>query len=102
MGELFGKKKKNAEEQARTEAKSFFDCIAPATIKFYANFYIVGDTYRCVWVIREYPPSTEEQAILSHLADHSGVTLRIYNRLVEAYEQRQIANNPSLEEMIRR
>ena len=75
------------------ETKSFFDCIAPATIRFYANYFLVGDTYRCVWVIREYPPSTEEQAILSHLADHSGVTLRIYNRLVEAYEQRQIANN---------
>lgn len=67
--------------------------IAPTTIKFYANYFLVGDTYRCVWVIREYPPSTEEQAILAHLADHSGVTLRIYNRLVEAYEQRQIANN---------
>ena len=93
LGKLFGKKKKSAEEQARVETKSFFDCIAPATIKFFANFYIVGDTYRCVWVIREYPPSTEEQAILSHLADHSGVTLRMYNRLVEAYEQRQIANN---------
>lgn len=90
---LFGKKKMTEEEQLRAEAKSFFDCIAPATIKFYANYYIVGDTYRCVWVIREYPPSTEEQAILSHLADHSGVTLRMYNRLVETYEQRQIANN---------
>lgn len=58
-----------------------------------ANYFLVGDTYRCVWVIREYPPSTEEQAILSHLADHSGITLRMFNRLVEAYEQRQIANN---------
>ena len=93
LGKLFGKKKKVGEERARMETKSFFDCIAPATIRFYANYFLVGDTYRCVWVIREYPPSTEEQAILSHLADHSGVTLRIYNRLVEAYEQRQIANN---------
>lgn len=93
LGKLFGKKKKVGEERAKMETKSFFDCIAPATIRFYANYFLVGDTYRCVWVIREYPPSTEEQAILSHLADHSGVTLRIYNRLVEAYEQRQIANN---------
>lgn len=93
MGKLFGKKKRGVEEQARVETKSFFDCIAPATIKFYANYFLVGDTYRCVWVIREYPPSTEEQAILFHLADHSGITLRMFNRLVEAYEQRQIANN---------
>ena len=62
MGKLFGKKKRGSEEQARVETKSFFDCIAPATIKFFANYYIVGDTYRCVWVIRENPPSTEEQA----------------------------------------
>ena len=102
MGKLFGKKKRGVEEQARVETKSFFDCIAPATIKFYANFYIVGDTYRCVWVIREYPPSTEEQAILSHLADHSGITLRMFNRLVEAYEQRQIANNATRKNRLKR
>lgn len=46
-----------------------------------------------MWVIREYPPSTEEQAILSQLADRSGVTLRIYHRLVEAMEQRKIIQN---------
>ena len=46
-----------------------------------------------MWVIREYPPSTEEQAILAQLADRSGVTLRIYHRLVEAGEQRKIIQN---------
>ena len=93
MGKLFGKKKSKTQENAEVEVKSFFDCISPATIKFFAHYYIVGDSYRCTWVIREYPPSTEEQAILSHLADHSGVTLRMYNRLVDAFEQRQIAKN---------
>ncbi len=39
------------------------------------------------------PPSTEEQAILSQLADRSGVTLRIYHRLVESMEQRKIIQN---------
>ncbi len=46
-----------------------------------------------MWVIREYPPSTEEQAILSQLADRNGVTLRIYHRLVESMEQRKILQN---------
>ena len=73
--------------------KDFFDCILPGTIKFLSDHYIVGDSYRCVWVIREYPPSTEEQAILSQLADRSGVTLRIYHRLVESMEQRKIIQN---------
>ena len=55
--------------------------------------YIVGDSYRCVWVMREYPPSTDEQAILFRLADRNDVTLRIYNRLVEGMEQKQIVQN---------
>lgn len=78
-------------EQIRT--KDFFDCILPSTIKFMTDHYIIGDSYRCVWVIREYPPTTEEQAILAQLADRSGVTLRIYHRLVESMEQRKIVQN---------
>ena len=90
---LFKKKALTEEQMAAAEAKSFFDCIAPATVKFFADHYIVGDSYRCAWAIREYPPSTEEQAILSHLADHSGITLRMYSRMVDAQEQKQITNN---------
>lgn len=78
-------------EEIRT--KDFFDMILPGTIKFLSDHYILGDSYRCVWVIREYPPSTEEQAILSQLADRSGVTLRIYHRPVESMEQRKILQN---------
>ena len=78
-------------EEIRT--KDYFDCIAPATIKFYTDYYIIGDSYRCCWVIKEYPPSTEELAILSLLSDKSGVTLRIFNRLVDPMEQRKILQN---------
>ena len=78
-------------EEIRT--KDFFDCILPGTIKFMSDHYILGDSYRCVWAIREYPPTTEEQAILAQLADRSGVTLRIYHRLVESMEQRKIVQN---------
>ena len=78
-------------EEIRT--KNFFDMILPGTVKFLTDHYIIGDSYRSVWVIREYPPSTEEQAILSQLADRSGVTLRIYHRLVESNEQRKIVQN---------
>ncbi len=78
-------------EEIRT--KDFFDMILPGTVKFFSDHYVVGDGYRCVWVIREYPPTTEEQAILSQLGDRSGVTLRIYHRLVESMEQRKIIQN---------
>ena len=78
-------------EEIRT--KDFFDMILPGTVKFMTDHYILGDSYRCVWAVREYPPSTEEQAILSQLADRSGVTVRIYHRLVESMEQRKIIQN---------
>ena len=92
---LFKRKPKELtpEQQEVIATKDFFDCVAPGTIKFLADSYIVGDSYRCAWAIKEYPPSTEEQAILSQLADRNGVTLRIYHRLVEPMEQRQIVNN---------
>ena len=80
-----GKKKElSPEEQEAIRTKDFFDMILPGTVKFFTDHYIVGDSYRCAWAVREYPPSTEEQAILSQLADRNGVTLRIYHRLVEA------------------
>ena len=78
-------------EEIRT--KDFFDMILPGTVKFMSDHYILGDSYRCVWAIREYPPSTEEQAILSQLGDRNGVTLRVYHRLVESMEQRKIIQN---------
>ena len=81
------------EQQEEIRTKDFFDMILPSTVKFMSDHYIVGDSYRCVWVVREYPPTTEEQAILSQLADRNGVTLHIYHRLVESMEQRKIIQN---------
>ena len=85
------KKKELSEEQLEiVEAKDFFDRISPGIIRFYTDHYICGNSFRCVWAVTEYPPSTEETAILAHLADRNGVTLRIYDRLVTAAEQRKI------------
>ena len=82
--------------------KDFFDQILPGTIKFLSDHYVLGDSYRCVWAVREYPPSTEEQAILAQLADRSGVTLRIYHRLVEPNEQRKIIQNATRRNKLKR
>ena len=86
-------KKMNPPQMEAIRTKDFFDCILPGAVRFMSDYYIVGDSYRSVWVVREYPPSTEEQAILSQLADRNGVTLRIYHRLVEPMEQRKIMQN---------
>ena len=46
--------------------QEFLDMIDPSVIKFETDHFICGNTYRCVWALREYPTATEEQAILSH------------------------------------
>ena len=87
------KKELSPEKQELIRTKDFFDCIAPGVIRFFVDYYIVGDSYRCAWAVREYPPSTEEQAVLARIADRNGVTVRIYHRLVEVMEQKKIIQN---------
>lgn len=87
------KKKISPEKAEKIDTKTFFDCVLPGIIKFNVDHYIVGDSYRCAWAVREYPPLTEQQAIFARVADKNGVTLRIYHRLVEAAEQRKIIQN---------
>lgn len=73
--------------------KSFLDMIAPSVVKFYTDYFICGNTFRCVWALREYPTSTSEQAILRYLGEKDGVTLRIYTRHVTAAEEKRIIAN---------
>jgi len=44
--------------------QELLDMIAPSVIKFNTDHFICGNTYRCVWALREYPTATDEQAIL--------------------------------------
>lgn len=73
--------------------RTYLDCIAPGVVKFEVDHYIFGNTYRSVWALREYPASTESQAILRHLGEKSGVTLRIYCRQVSPGEEDRIIDN---------
>lgn len=89
------KKKKIIDENGFTtrRGKDFLDMIAPSVIKFFTDYFIFGNTYRCVWVLREYPTSTSEQAILRYLGEKDGVSLRIYTRHVSAAEEKRIIAN---------
>ena len=78
-------------EEVHTQ--EFLDMIAPSVIKFETDYFICGNTYRCVWALREYPTATDEQAILSHLGEKDGVTLRIYTRHVTPVEEKKIISN---------
>ena len=73
--------------------QEFLDMIAPSIVKFNTDHFICGNTFRCVWALREYPTATNEQAILSHLGEKDGVTLRIYTRHVTAVEEKKIISN---------
>ena len=84
------KKELTPQQQERIITKEYFDHIAPGVVRFYTDHYICGNFYKSCWAVTEYPPTTEETAILAHLADRNGVTLRIYNRLVNSMEQRKI------------
>lgn len=68
----------------------FLDRIAPGAIRFFPDHYIMGNSYRCVWALREFSPITQELALLRDLSNKAGVSLRIYHRQVSAQEQRQI------------
>ena len=62
--------------QEDVRIKAFIDMIVPSVIKFNVDHFICGNTFRCVWALREYPTNTNEQAILRHLGEKDGVTLR--------------------------
>lgn len=87
------RKKEKIEDSQEIAVQDFIDMIAPSTCKFYSEYFLCGNTYRCVWALREYPTSTEDQAILRYLGEKDGVTLRIYTRVVSPLEEKKIIGN---------
>ena len=81
------------DEKDLASVQGFLDRNAPAAIRFYPDHFICGSSYRSVWTLREYPTETQEQAILRHLGEKSGVTLRIFMRHVTAAEEKKIISN---------
>ena len=87
------KKKVTARHTEATPVKSFLDMIAPSVVKFNPDHFICGNTFRCVWALREYPTQTDEQALLRHLGEKDGITLRIYTRQLTPAEEDRILHN---------
>ena len=87
------RKKKAALKPEAVPPKDFLDMIAPAAVKFNTDSYILGGAYHCTLALRGYPTSTEELALLRHLGEKSGVTLRIYPRQVTPTEENAILHN---------
>ena len=96
MAKKVQKKKKSpvpAKPVPEPRPKDFLDMIAPAAVKFNTDSYIVGGACHCTLALRGYPTSTEELALLRHLGEKSGVTLRIYARQVTAAGEKAILHN---------
>ena len=91
-----------ARPQEDVRIQEFLDMIAPSVIKFNTDHFICGNTYRCVWALREYPTATEEQAILRNLGEKDGVTLKIYARHVTPVEEKKIISNAANKNRMKR
>ena len=83
------KKKKKAVPKAPAiqRPKDFLDLIAPGAVQFHTDHYIFGNTYRTVMMLRGYPPTTEEQALLRQLGELEGVTVHLAVRKVSPAEE---------------
>ena len=97
----FFKRKRKTDEETEN-LKAFLDMIAPSIVKFETGYYICGNTFRCIWALREYPTSTDDLAILRHLGEKHGVTLHIYTRMVSPLEERKIVHNAEIRNRMNR
>jgi len=82
-----------ASPQDNVHIQDFLDMISPSVVKFNTDHFICGNTFRCVWALREYPTATDEQAILRYLGEKDGVTLHLYTHHVTPMEEKKIIAN---------
>ena len=102
FNKLFGKfKKAEVEDEEEIKVQDYLDMIAPSTIRFYTEYFICGNSYRSVWALREYPTSTDEQALLRYMGEKDGITLHIYARQVTSVEEKKIIGNAANKNRLR-
>lgn len=78
MGILTKKSPLTQEEKEKIYLKDFMDMISPSVIKFYPSYYVLGNTYRRVFAIRNYPLSTNNKALLRKFGEESNITLKVF------------------------
>jgi len=93
------KKPLTVAEQESQMLKDYLGLIAPSVANFRVNsrHFIIGNTYRSVWAVRGYPTKVSAEAggvaLLSHIGEKDGITVKIYTRKLSDYEQQQILEN---------
>lgn len=84
------------EEVETYRVKSYKELIAPGVLSFRKSpeYYILGNTYRCVWAIRSYAETVQKDsadiAVLHELGEMDGVTLHVYTRRMPDLERNEI------------
>lgn len=86
----------------KSSVKNFLDNISPSVIKFFPEYFIMGNSYRSVWSIRDYQISTEEQALLRVLGEKENITVKIYVRHLTHSEENKIIKNATNKNMMNR
>lgn len=69
--------------------KDFIDMISPSVIKFFPSYYVLGNTFRKVIAIRNYPMQNDRLALLRRIGERNNLTLKVYfNKMsVNDYEK---------------
>lgn len=89
------KKKAAPPAPAAQRPREFLDLIAPGVVQFNTDHYVFGNTYRAAMMLRGYPPTTEELALLRQLGEMDGVTVHLAVRKVTAAEEEAILHAAS-------
>jgi hypothetical protein len=72
----------------------FVDMITPSILKFYPDYYILGNSYRRVFAIKNYSMEIERYAILRKFGEKNNVCLKIYaNTMSKADFGREVERN---------
>ena len=86
------------EELEAYRVKTYKELITPGIISFRKSpeYYLLGNTYRCVWAIRSYAETVQKDsadiAVLHELGEMDGVTLHMYTRHLPDIERNEIFN----------
>jgi type IV secretory pathway VirB4 component len=81
-----GKVTEPIEEEEKMYVKDFIDMISPSVIKFFPSYYVLGNTYRRVFAIRNYPLHTESSALLRKFGEKSNITLKVFCKRMNVKE----------------
>lgn len=87
--------KRRKAEASKLEFSLFWKRVMPGMMTFKIDEAIIGDSYRHYMAIREYQPTTSDQALLAEIAGMQSVSLRIYYKRLTPLEEEKLLQRGS-------